>query len=339
MSNYDFLAPPRKRQSLLIVEGNHEKNVLFGLLLKAFPEIDIRDEDIVIFGTNIYLLYAMLVKEYGDAWDEEDVDLPFLISKEKKYETKLRKDDFNNIILVFDYERHDPGFSEEKICRMQRFFSDVTDCGRLYINYPMIESYQDFEGWPDERFAKAVCPVEIRQGKEYKNRVKDTMVAKLVGIPRKLDEILEKKFGVKDKQVRTECIERILLLHGAEELSDKIEEVLSTVISGKELQTAKHLVADVVKKTYCDRTYTYYEFVRQIFIEIIKQNIRKAGMTIGKAYDVPEKQLRDAFEQIDFADVLDAENKASKDAQGKILVLNTSVLFIPEYRFDLIEQF
>ncbi|WP_448781965.1 hypothetical protein [Blautia sp.] len=31
------------------------------------------------------------------------------------------RNDFTNIILVFDYERHDPAFSEEKILEMQVF--------------------------------------------------------------------------------------------------------------------------------------------------------------------------------------------------------------------------
>lgn len=60
MSNYDFLKPRERKKSLFIVEGEHEKDVLFKLLLRAFPEIDIREEDIIIFGTNIYLLYAMI---------------------------------------------------------------------------------------------------------------------------------------------------------------------------------------------------------------------------------------------------------------------------------------
>lgn len=44
MSNYDFLKPRERKKSLFIVEGEHEKDVLFKLLLRAFPEIDIREE-------------------------------------------------------------------------------------------------------------------------------------------------------------------------------------------------------------------------------------------------------------------------------------------------------
>lgn len=54
----------RKRsQNLLIVEGNHEKNELFWLLFKCFPEININMDDIWIYGTNIYMLYDDIAAE------------------------------------------------------------------------------------------------------------------------------------------------------------------------------------------------------------------------------------------------------------------------------------
>lgn len=36
----------KRRQNLLIVEGNHEKNKLFRLIFKCFPELDINMDDI-----------------------------------------------------------------------------------------------------------------------------------------------------------------------------------------------------------------------------------------------------------------------------------------------------
>ena len=47
------------------------------------------------------------------------------------------------IFFNFDYEAQDPNFSINKIQRLQKYFSDVTNNGQLYINYPMVESYFD----------------------------------------------------------------------------------------------------------------------------------------------------------------------------------------------------
>lgn len=105
MSNYDRVAPRERGKSLFIVEGNHEKNELIKFLLKFFPELCIRDEDVLIYGTNIYMLYEAILSAYEEDWDSQDVDLPYVVSVKKGYEIPLRKDDFINIVLIFDYER------------------------------------------------------------------------------------------------------------------------------------------------------------------------------------------------------------------------------------------
>ena len=81
MSNFDVEARRQRRRNLLIVEGNHEKNELFGLIFQCFPEISIDMNDVWIYGTNIYMLYDDIAKEYGSDWTDVDVDLPFVVSK------------------------------------------------------------------------------------------------------------------------------------------------------------------------------------------------------------------------------------------------------------------
>ena len=107
----------KRRRTLLIVEGDHEKNILFKALFQAFPEMGNNYEDVWIYGTNIYILYNDIVKEYGADWANtgDDIDLPLVISKKKTPDQLSYKEDFTDIFLVFDYERHDPGFSEDKI--------------------------------------------------------------------------------------------------------------------------------------------------------------------------------------------------------------------------------
>lgn len=116
MSKYK-VQETKRNQTLLIVEGNHEKNELFWLVFKCFPEVNIDLNNVLIYGTNIYMLYEDIVKMYGDDWVEEeiDVDLPFVISKKKTPDNVRYKSDFTKILLVFDYERHDTNFSERKL--------------------------------------------------------------------------------------------------------------------------------------------------------------------------------------------------------------------------------
>ena len=80
----DYTKEVRRRgRNLLMVEGNRERNKLFALIFRCFPEIGINMEDIWIYGTNIYMLYEDIVREYGETWTEDDIDLPFVISRKQ----------------------------------------------------------------------------------------------------------------------------------------------------------------------------------------------------------------------------------------------------------------
>lgn len=171
-------------QTLFIVEGHHEKNELFKLIIEVFPELSITEENIHIFGTNIYQLYQKIQEEYGEEWDDDDVDLPFVLNQSdpERFESIGRKRNYKNIFLIFDYEAQDPNFSIYKIQRLQKYFSDVTNNGQLYINYPMVESYFDLEINNDLQFLNKYLN-KIVTGKEYKASVKNNELYKVFQVP------------------------------------------------------------------------------------------------------------------------------------------------------------
>lgn len=172
MSDFSWLKSDRRRRRFVIVEGRHEKDKLMWLLLKCFPEIDIQLEDILVYGTNIYLLYQEIVNEYGEDWSDCDIDLPYLFSKKQGINPVLRKTAFVDIVLIFDYEHHDPNFAKEKIVQMQEYFQDSTDVGKLYLNYPMVEAYQHLLSLPDLEYKNRNISMGNFQSNLYKNFVK-----------------------------------------------------------------------------------------------------------------------------------------------------------------------
>ena len=48
MSNYDVISSRNRGRTLIVVEGNHEKNVLFQLLFRSFPELNIKMENVCV---------------------------------------------------------------------------------------------------------------------------------------------------------------------------------------------------------------------------------------------------------------------------------------------------
>ena len=340
----DYIGDERKReQNLLIVEGNHEKNRLFWLISKCFPKINIDIDNVWIYGTNIYILYEDIVKEYGSEWENEndDIDLPFVISKKQNLNVLRYKRDFINIIIIFDYERHDVNFSEEKILQMQNFFIDAADMGKLYINYPMLESYQHLRSLPDNDYAERKVPVSLQPGGKYKAAVKDeTVIAKSVEFPHRINDLLHEHFGIVNEYVRDRCCNAILDISDDNNIVDMIQGILQGVIEDSELQTAVYHLNDwVMRCGYAQNGNTYWKYMRDIFRQIIYHNICKANKIQNGQYYVENDKLKTCFEQLDLTEILKIQNTFSQDVNtGVIWVLNTCVFFVAEYNFTLAMQ-
>ncbi len=236
MSNYDWTKPRIRKRNLFIVEGNHEKNIFIKLILQSYPEMEIDWNDIIIYGTNIYSLYDTIVETYGRNWNDIDVDLTYIVREKTDSNESWTYDDFINIILIFDYERHAPCFSEEKITKMQSYFQDSAYVGKLYLNYPMLESYQHFFCIPDLGYCDRRVSVSLQPGRKYKNIVKRTFIARLVNLPEKMTQILGQRFGLSDQNKCTECVEKMLRINAAEiDLEKQIEQILVCVLDKKDL--------------------------------------------------------------------------------------------------------
>ncbi len=338
MSNYDFLQPRERNKHLFIVEGNHERNEWFSFLLRCFPEIDIDLADVVIYGTNIYHLHQDLINEYGIDWTEKDVDLPFVVSQKKGITPAYHKRNFSNIFLVFDYERQDTFFSEEKIVAMQKYFADVSGNGQLFINYPMVEAYQHVFSIPDLNYQNYKVSVSLQRGNEYKNKVKDSIIAKLVEFERRLDTQLKERFNVADQSARNNCIEQLLLINNSDSLLSKVTQLLAGVLDEQELASASHYLTRLIHDMqYADLGKTFFEYGREIMCAVICHNICKANLIQNNLYQIPTDELQTYFMQLDMNAILQNQNKASRDpVVGIIWVLSTSMLFVPDYNFSLL---
>ncbi|MBF4693528.1 hypothetical protein [Fusibacter ferrireducens] len=338
MNNYNWLTPRRRRRQLFIVEGDHEKYELMQLLLKCYPELEVNLDDIIVYKTNIYMFYKDIEKKYSDGWDEDQIDLPWIISKNMDWEP-LYKKDFTNILLIFDYERHDPNFSEEKIMIMQQYFNDVTNVGQLYLNYPMVESYQHLLQIPDREYIHRTIPVGLQPGQKYKSLIKDTMIAKSVNLPIKIKEILSQRFQLSDHEACNSCVEQLLQINDTKDLKEQIEEVLSDVLGINDLKTAKHQLADTLMRIgYLDSGVTYYGYMRKLFNHIIGHNIWKAHRIQSGEFEFSDSMIKEWFRNLKLDIILSVQNHVSRDTEnGFIWILNTCVFLIPDYNFDLVE--
>jgi hypothetical protein len=299
-------------------------------------------DNVWIYGTNIYLLYEDIAKEYGADWAEEemDIDLPFVISRKQTPSDLRYKDDFTNIILVFDYERHDTNFSERKIMEMQNVFSDVTDMGKLYINYPMIESYQHLKSIPDSDFTERKIPVSLQPGSKYKELVgKESKIGEIVQFPYRIDDLMNEHFGITNTEIRQKCCKDILNFSDVDHIEEKLQEILQKAITDERQKTLKYQLKDWINKLgYANSGQTYWQYVRNLFVEIIYHNICKANRIQNNIYDIQLERYKQCFENLDLKEILNVQNSFSKTSNGFIWVLNTCVFVVADYNFSLVQK-
>jgi hypothetical protein len=154
----------RKNKILILVEGEKRE---VQMMKKMFSLYDLSDRHIVSYGANIYNLYS----EMFENKNPEDYDLmQVLKSREVDLKKKLIFDEYySDILLIFDLDPQDSNFQQEKLYTMQKYFSESSDMGKLYINYPMVESFYHMKTISDENFLNR-C-ISFDELKSYKHIV------------------------------------------------------------------------------------------------------------------------------------------------------------------------
>lgn len=164
---------------LFIVEGKLEKD-FFNTISKRYGI----KFDIYTLQTNVYSLYKHL-KEMDFNANIKDV-----LAEMHPEQKELLQKKFAYTYLVFDSDLHHPKKNDmrmkkeividnyKKLEEMANYFVNETDptIGKLYINYPMMESFRDCNDFFDDEY-KNVC-VDIECIKEYKKMVASKMLHK-----------------------------------------------------------------------------------------------------------------------------------------------------------------
>lgn len=124
-------------------------------------------------GENIYMLWKQLKK------DEFETDVIEVLRESNKEAKKVlegfERNDFMEIYLFFDYDGHNNNLkAKEKdvdiLEEMLNTFNEETDLGKLYINYPMVESLRDQYAFEEEKCYRR-CMLDIDDIKKYKKTV------------------------------------------------------------------------------------------------------------------------------------------------------------------------
>lgn len=157
-----------QKNILIICEGRDEIS-LFNRISMNYP-IDYSHQ-FYCYNTNIHILGNHITSKYLDlGFRIEDLDIIQILKEFRNEEILNYK--YTDILLVFDFDPHDPRFDINQLILLQQIFSESTNQGQLYINYPMVESSIDFLCFPEEEYINKKCDYIDLYRNGYKNKVK-----------------------------------------------------------------------------------------------------------------------------------------------------------------------
>lgn len=180
---------------LLIVEGVKTEKELFEKFYELYSKKNI---EIISYGTNIYNMYNKMKKSYlspvnPEKVDFESLDLMLFLNEYLDLQEELDEKDFTDIILIFDFDPQDPSFSLGILKEMLEHFNDSSDKGKLYINYPMIESFKDYNCFEDTDFLESTVSFDVLTQKVGKKNLYKHQVDKKGFIKKHTD--IDKRIG------------------------------------------------------------------------------------------------------------------------------------------------
>ena len=162
---------------LFVFEGKDDKTYFESIKRLFFPAKS--DTFVCTYNSNIYSLYTKLKSH--DALNEMlEVDTVSVLKEillEKGDETlkDIREDEVSEIYLFFDYDfQEDSRTLEENNSRLSEllgYFTNETGRGKLYINYPMVESLRYTKELPDSNYWQYTVTRQRCHEEKFKHQV------------------------------------------------------------------------------------------------------------------------------------------------------------------------
>ena len=137
-----------ERRILFICEGLEDEPAFLKRLMEvSYPALSYR---IYPYKTTIHTLASKLEMDYPD-FDSGDMDINLILREMETDEGKKKflSEKYSDIVLAFDFEPHHDRPNFKTVLRMLAYFTDSSDMGKLYINYPMMQSFKHFYCFPD----------------------------------------------------------------------------------------------------------------------------------------------------------------------------------------------
>lgn len=139
----------KTKNILFIVEGiNDEPRFIKKLFKKCHSSFKHR---IYSYEANIHVLASRLEKDYPD-FEDDELDILLFLKEYEKRNKEIFDLKYTDIFFIFDFEPQHPDLHFDTIRKMIRYFNQSDERGKLFINYPMMQSYRHLQTLPNKDF-------------------------------------------------------------------------------------------------------------------------------------------------------------------------------------------
>lgn len=158
----------KPKKILFILEGKNDEPDLIEKIMKIFYSKAVHNY--AVCEQNIHMLIAKMKDKRGNLDKNLDIKLVLQEGECDEEKIKILKDDYTDIIIVFDLDPQNNITEYENIRLLLDYFNDSTEHGKLFINYPMMQAYKHLKKTETiEEFCNK--KVEILDGSDYKDIV------------------------------------------------------------------------------------------------------------------------------------------------------------------------
>ena len=143
---------------LFIFEGEKTEQFIIKNLTKYFINEQNNTLITCAYCAEIYQLYDEISKDI----DLDTFTLLKKIKANKEVLAQYSRNDFAEIYMFFDYDGHSTLANDNKIIDLLNLFNEETEKGKLYINYPMVESLKHIKSIESFKDSKVNAKENIR---------------------------------------------------------------------------------------------------------------------------------------------------------------------------------
>lgn len=194
---------------LFVVEGEKSETRFMQKLISVFIR-DVQPE-FFHYKTNIHQMIDGMMNDDGRIDEDLDFIEHLRSCGTNKGDRSVLNRKFTDVFLFFDMDPQDQKYDAEKMQSVLDYFSDPSDNGKLYVNYPMLESYKHVSDLNSLSF------LDTKVNREDIRRYKSIVDAEALSSLKDLSKITEEMWK---RLLTLNVIKANMICNGIEDLPD-----------------------------------------------------------------------------------------------------------------------